>query len=139
MTTPELIAYILGELAKGKRREEISESLMSAGQWTRADLSEAFRKIMPVGDLSLPKPKTKPLRRDALFIVLGLICAFLLWFYRPQIAVFFSSFFNRAPILADLSVKDCGNTNAPNIGNSATYENNTVLSCLGENAILCKD
>lgn len=48
MTTPELLEYVRGEIAKGKTREEIHGILISGGGWSEDDLSEAFRIIIPM-------------------------------------------------------------------------------------------
>lgn len=54
MTTPELISFIKSELEKGKTREDIRVSLLANGGWTDADLSEAFRAIMPMDNTVKP-------------------------------------------------------------------------------------
>ncbi len=60
MITPELIVYIRGELAKGRAREDIRQGLVKDGGWSDADLSEAFRMVIPMqgfGEQSVPNPK----------------------------------------------------------------------------------
>ncbi len=37
------------------------------------------------------------------------------------------------------SVKDCGTTNSPDLKDKNTYENNAVLTCLGNSALRCED
>ncbi len=53
MITQELIAYIKSELNKGKTREEIRVILLRGGGWSEADISEAFRTVMPLSDAVL--------------------------------------------------------------------------------------
>jgi hypothetical protein len=48
MITPELLEYMRMEVAKGKTREEINRALVSGGGWSEDDLSEAFKKIVPM-------------------------------------------------------------------------------------------
>jgi len=48
MITQELISYIRGEVNKGKNREGIRTALLSGGGWSEADISEAFRGVMPL-------------------------------------------------------------------------------------------
>lgn len=55
MVTQELIAYVRGELNKGKTRDEIRSALLSGGGWSEQDVSEVFRTIIPMESLS---PKT---------------------------------------------------------------------------------
>ena len=55
MTTPELLSYIRGEVAKGKTREEIKGTLVLSGGWSDDDLSEAFRQVIPMQGMVLPK------------------------------------------------------------------------------------
>ncbi|MEX2052153.1 MAG: hypothetical protein WD991_00455, partial [Candidatus Paceibacterota bacterium] len=54
----ELIAYIRGEVNKGKTREEIRASLLSGGGWSEADISEAFRTVMPLESVPVVPPGT---------------------------------------------------------------------------------
>ncbi|MFH1365782.1 MAG: hypothetical protein ABIG99_00060 [Patescibacteria group bacterium] len=56
MVTPELLEYIRKEIGKGKTREEIYGTLISSGGWEEADLSEAFRVVIPMqNNVILPK------------------------------------------------------------------------------------
>ena len=57
MITQELLGYIKAEIAKGKTREEIRGVLLSGGGWSEDDLSEAFRTIIPMQSVILPKEK----------------------------------------------------------------------------------
>lgn len=114
MITPELIAYIRGEFTKGKTRGEIHETLISEGGWNEADLSEAFRTIMPmqssppevkpnpvygsygsVVKSSTPAPafvvESSPLSYRKIFLVI-LICVVVggsgaIWWFRPPIVM----------------------------------------------------
>ncbi len=45
MTTPEMLAYIRAELAKGKTRQAIHLDLLHGGGWTEEDIQEAFTEI----------------------------------------------------------------------------------------------
>jgi len=57
MVTPELLEYVRTEIAKGKTREKIHTTLISDGGWSEADLSEAFRIIIPMQDILLQEEK----------------------------------------------------------------------------------
>ncbi|MBI2627311.1 hypothetical protein HYW72_00065 [Candidatus Nomurabacteria bacterium] len=178
MVTPELIEYIKGELAKGKTREKISAELASGG-WNEADLSEAFRTVIPMQSFVAPnataqntvtssvvKNKAKSPKRileNLIFIIVALICLVSWYFYRPQIinfwnsgvdkiAEFSGSLFGSKPsveisigednngfIPNAVNMKDCGGTVAPDIKNPSTYNNNSVLTCLGNSALRCEN
>ncbi len=63
MITQELISYIRAEINKGKTREEVRTALLSGGGWSDADISEAFRTVMPVGSTNptpVPASGVKP-------------------------------------------------------------------------------
>lgn len=109
MITPELIGYIRGEFTKGRTREEIRVGLMADGGWNEADLSEAFRMIVPMQNYALSntniitqnnttaltiKNKTKPSRKilgGLIFIVIVISCGLSWYFYNPQIINFWNS------------------------------------------------
>jgi len=66
MITPELIAYIKSELGKGKTREDVRVDLLANGGWTDADLSEAFKSVMPISEpLQSLQPK-EPLQQPSI-------------------------------------------------------------------------
>ncbi len=54
MVTPEILEYVRTEISKGKTREEIYKSLISSGKWSEADLSAAFRTVIPMQGIVLP-------------------------------------------------------------------------------------
>jgi RNAse (barnase) inhibitor barstar len=56
MITQELLGYIKEEIAKGRTREEINKTLVSAGGWDDNDISEAFRTIIPMQSVITPNP-----------------------------------------------------------------------------------
>ena len=96
MITPELIGYIRGEFAKGKTREEIHAGLIADGGWSEADLSEAFRIIIPMqgfGESSFnQKVELSPsFWQNLVFIIIGLICVVFWYFYHPVIVSFWNS------------------------------------------------
>ena len=230
MTTPELLSYIRGEVAKGKTREEIKGTLVLSGGWSDDDLSEAFRQVIPMEGMVLPKeypiptsapsiapsitpapirttppvqtfsppslsslakpspsfstsPSSSSLRSPGapspyspspsmlkssvpyntspntktkvpthswvkFLIVLVVIVALGIgfWYFSPQILNLpkeLSNLWsntttpaaNTVPQATDIT--DCGTGVAPKFGTPATYENNSVLACLGDSAISC--
>ena len=202
MITPELIGYIRGELGKGRKREDIRESLVREGGWSEVDLSEAFRIVMPMQGATAPapaetiksavssasasasalssasslsSPSPSALRKVLLMIIVILVVGgmgFSAWIYRAPLIEFWNqgaakikelsaSLFG-SKIIANtensispvpenietpvanaetanivVTVKDCGVGKAPDIKKPATYQNDAVLNCLGESAILC--
>jgi hypothetical protein len=96
MVTPELIKYIREELAKGKTRDEVHNTLDDQGGWSEADISEGFRVVAPSQDFSknsfqyTPR-SSKAWLENVVFIVVGLVCVFAWWFYSPQIVNFWGS------------------------------------------------
>ncbi|MFA6353370.1 MAG: hypothetical protein WCW93_00310 [Candidatus Paceibacterota bacterium] len=54
MVTPELLEYVRIGITHGKTREEINQVLISHGGWSEADLSEAFRTVIPMQGVVLP-------------------------------------------------------------------------------------
>lgn len=174
MITPELINYIKGELAKGRTREDIRSTLAREGGWSDADLSEAFRTVLPMQNVTqspsvgqvFVSPKISPkLLKIILIVIVVAGLGFAVWFYRTPLMSFwnlgidkivelYSSYFGPkkpvetvdttsqnniviAPIVK--TIKDCGTTDSPNLKNKSTYENNTVLNCLGDSALRCED
>ncbi len=111
MITPELLEYVRTGVAQGHSREEINEALISGGGWSEADLSEAFRILIPmqrtvvptltfvpaptVGPTPIPattptinstsKTKFKIPWYDLVFVIMGLFCAVFWYFYQPQV------------------------------------------------------
>ncbi len=64
MITQELISYIRGEINKGKTREQVKTALLSGGGWSEADVSEAFRDVMPleiIKSVPVPAPVVAPI------------------------------------------------------------------------------
>lgn len=55
MVTQELLGYIRAEIAKGTTREAIHQTLIKGGGWTEEDLSEAFRTVIPMQNIT-PAP-----------------------------------------------------------------------------------
>ncbi len=116
MITPELIEYIRGEFTKGRTREEVHAELIKNGGWSEADLSEAFRTVVPMQGFVAPNPatqnimiapiaknrsKSKSFWQNSVFIIISLIFLVSWWFYRPQIISFWNSGINT---LEELSV-----------------------------------
>jgi hypothetical protein len=233
MVTPELLSYIKAEVAKGKTRAEIHGALLSGGGgWSEDDLSEAFRTIIPMQNIVLPKekiiepspsptptpdPSSPPpisfslpplhsfstpssyspspslleptlspessfpshssrllLKFLVILIIIGGL-GFGFWHYRSSIKnlpsraenlwatwvkelkgfhfPFLNTSKNVVPsvpvanntnnVVAQKPVinltTNCGISLAPKLGVSSTSENNSVLSCLGENAVSCEN
>src|SRR3989344_1456997 len=163
MITPELIGYIRGEFAKGKTREDIHKELIAQGGWTEEDINEAFRTVIPLQGFPAPKQKSKISLHNIAFLIVGILIIVGWWFYRPQISAFFSGIQmpsfdslkkmvsmgeeaeptpavaeNIPPAPKPPTTKDCGNGVAPNIKDPKTYQNDAVLSCLGEQAKICE-
>src|SRR3989338_5085395 len=191
MITPELISYIRGELGKGRKREEIRESLVREGGWSDADLSEAFRIVMPMQGLEgiAPITKAEPLKTvstlstfpwkkismiTAIVLVVGGL-VFAGWFYRASLMNFWNSGVskvkgfsvslfgpkttantantlptpppippqvpqnNSTAVKPIVSIRDCGIGIAPDMKKPATYQNDGVLTCLGNSAFNCID
>ena len=185
MITPELISYIRGELGKGRKREEIRESLVREGGWSDADLSEAFRIVMPMQGLEgiAPITKAEPLKTvstlstfpwkkismiTAIVLVVGGL-VFAGWFYRASLMNFWNSEVSKAKgfsvslfgskttantantlpippqtpqnnntaVKSIVSIRDCGIGVAPDMRKPATYQNDGVLTCLGNSALNC--
>lgn len=180
MITSELLGYIRAEFAKGRTREEVHTELVRSGGWSEADLSEAFRTVIPMQGFVAPnaiaqhtittgviknKTKLKSFWGDLVFIVIGLICVASWYFYSPQIINFWNSGINKIteltisyfgaktdtetvntiaknnPILTPTLniVRDCGVGTTPDLKNPLTYENDTVLTCLGNSALRCEN
>lgn len=108
MITPELIVYIRGELVKGRTREEIHKALIAGGGWNEADLSEAFREIIPIkglGDNSATASSSFPAKSSSLWKIvlaiatLGAFCL-VAWFYRAPLVSLWNSSINNIKILA---------------------------------------
>jgi len=167
MITPELIGYIRGEFAKGRTRDEIHAGLVADGGWSEADLNEAFRVVIPMQGFaagSSASKKIKLSRQNLAFIIIGLLCVIIWWFYHPPIISFWNSSVdklaglsfpsfgakkannpeNTVPsdtevIINTVKEKDCGIGTAPDLKNPSTYENDAVLTCLGNSAFRCED
>lgn len=93
MITPELIGYIRSEFAKGKTREEIRTVLVADGGWSEADLSEAFRTVIPMQGFIAPKTKL-PLslwKMCLTFVVIGGLCLAVWYFYRAPVISIWNS------------------------------------------------
>ena len=119
MITSELIGYIQGELAKGHTREEIHKVLVADGGWTEADLSEAFRTVIPmqsqnsspsntitqnnIADLKTKTKSSKKIVENLIFIFIGLLCVLSWYFYQPQIINFWNSGVKNSQELSDNS------------------------------------
>lgn len=103
MITPELLEYMRVELAKGRTREEISVDLRKDGGWSEADISEAFRTLIPmqgfssssVGTSNTTVAKSKRSWHNLIFIIVGLICVLSWYFFNPQIIGFWNSGVNK--------------------------------------------
>jgi len=103
MITPELIGYIRGEFAKGRTREDIHKTLSEGGGWSEADLSEAFRIVIPMqgftasppSSLSLKTQLSSPrLRIIVVGVVIALFCLGAWYFFGPQIKNFWNATMN---------------------------------------------
>ena len=122
-----------------------------------------------VSPLLKPDTKSKSYLGNIIFVLVGAGCIFLWWFYNPQITSFwnssvssvgklsFSSFsFGKkdATLVAtqqtqtlnankienpENAVKNCGISSAPDLKDPKTYENSSVLDCLGKSALLCEN
>jgi len=177
MITPELMGYIKSELAKGRKREDIHVVLVNEGGWGEADISEAFRTLIPMqtfveqskvaqntvvmGGVINTRKSYKAIIENTIFIILGLACVFSWYFYQPQITEFLNfatnsfnfdkigSIFNKTsdtpetdlvtePIVIN-SVKDCGIGTTPDLKDPKTYEDDAVLTCLGNSALNCTE
>lgn len=111
MITQELISYIKGELNKGKTREDVRSALLRGGGWSDADLSEAFRTILPVQNPvaalapSAPagpilRPAAAPsyprhLKSAAIFSVIAVLVLGGAYFYRSKLGIAWESFESR--------------------------------------------
>src|SRR3989338_10639145 len=100
MITPELIGYIRGEFAKGKTREEVRKALLAEGGWTEEDINEAFKTVIPMQ--GFPQTSFSPKnvisqqakrisKADLVFVLVGLLCVVLWYFFSPQITAFWNS------------------------------------------------
>ncbi len=179
MITPELIGYIRSEFAKGKTREKIRAVLVADGGWSEADLSEAFRTVIPMQGFIAPKTKL-PLSLWKIcltFVVIGGFCFAVWYFYRAPVISMWNSLVknitelsipklsipyfdtkktnnvknttaqnntaavqNNTPIKQpEVVIKDCGIGIAPDLKNPRTYQNDAVLTCLGNSALGCED
>jgi hypothetical protein len=152
------------ELAKGRTREEIRTELVSGAGWAEADLSEAFRVVIPMqgfGENSVAtKTKKKISLHNLIFIIVGILLVVVWYFYQTQIMNFLNSGFNNIkgltssyfepkipPSLDEIvvvqdnvvTVKDCGVGTAPDLKSASTYQNDPVLNCLGSSALYCED
>jgi hypothetical protein len=155
MINPELLEYVRTEVAKGRTREEIHKSLISGGGWSEDDISEAFKIVIPMQNILLPKEeftpfsyspspsllKTTPLSQPTLsspshvwqnlvFIILGLVCVVSWYFYRPQIISYWNSYVN-------FSEKLSANFKLPSFG--ATTPAPKVISVTILPSIVVKD
>ncbi len=163
MITTELMGYIRAELAKNRTRSEIHTELVKSG-WSENDLSEAFRIVMPMQGFGassvITKTNAKISLHNLIFIIVGLLCVVFWYFYQTQIMNFLnsgldsikgltSSYFepktspssDEIVVVKDniVTVKDCGVSTAPNLKSSIAYQNDPVLSCLGDSALFCED
>ena len=166
MITPELMEYIKGELVKGRTREDVRLSLAKDGGWSEIDLSEAFRTVSPAQNIaqnSGPSKISPKLMKIILAVVILAGIGFAVWFYRAPLIKFWNAGIDKISsyFVSDESVetvdtlaqdvqvimpvvpvsnvvKDCGATDSPDLKNKSTYENNAVLNCLGNSAILCQ-
>ncbi|OGI62434.1 hypothetical protein A2818_00525 [Candidatus Nomurabacteria bacterium RIFCSPHIGHO2_01_FULL_40_12] len=166
MITPELIGYIRGEFSKGRTRGEIHSALVADGGWSELDLNEAFRTVIPMQGFgsgavaSKLKPRSSLRKVIFLVVAIGAAGAAVWYFYRIPVVDLFNSSVNNLTELATptpkakeavipdntnisktntVAVKDCGISAALDFNNPLTYENNTVLTCLGASALLCED
>ncbi|OGI86398.1 hypothetical protein A3A05_01875 [Candidatus Nomurabacteria bacterium RIFCSPLOWO2_01_FULL_41_12] len=170
MITPELIAYIRGEFAKGRTREEIRTTLGEGGGWSEADLGEAFRVVIPMQSFSQSPLTVKAtsssswMRTLLIWVAVILFCFAVFGLFRTQINDFWNSAManlqgfsvpsfglekifstdkapaeNNTVVKKADSVKDCGNSTAPDPKNPLSYQNNAVLACLGNSAIRCEE
>lgn len=121
-----------------------------------------------IAEADLPKedtPKTDLLKEEAspnpfwqkqnlAFVVAVLVCITTLYFAGSQMINFWSSgSMNNANDLSkdavppeetdiasqDIPARDCGITKRPDLKNPLSYENNTVLNCMGDSALSCVD
>ncbi len=188
MITPELLAYIREEFAKGRAQEAIHADLVAEGGWSESDLVQAFKvktappkenfvsQVLMAAPSPIPPPvvavikkKSKSFWPNIAFVLVGLGCIALWYFYRPQIVTSWSSLVARihkislpsfsfstkketpntvavvptkpvVPVIpAAIVVKQCGTTASPDLKKVSTYTNNAVLDCLGESASKCED
>jgi hypothetical protein len=160
MVTPELIEYIKGEVGKGRTREEIHQTLASQGGWNEDDLSEAFRTVIPMGNVITPAPtantkieNTKKHWGNLVFVLVGIAIVFAWYFYRPQIIDAWNTLigvWNKVSFNQEKETENTGEEKGifvgpKNCGAGAilnpdgAYEENTELSCLGESAVRCEE
>jgi hypothetical protein len=175
MITPELTEYIKGEFAKGRTREEIHTKLVADGGWSEIDLNEAFRAVIPMqnftknplaGANSFSKKSSGAALENLIFIIIGILCVTVWWFYRAPIVNWWNSFANSVTELPFFSarnnevippsentanntaakeireisatVRDCGTSTAPDFEALYANENDEVYVCLGNSAFSCE-
>ncbi len=117
MITPELIGYIRAEFAKGLTREEVRATLVQDGGWSEADLSEAFRIVIPmqggtvwgsnstVARSSVSSKTPSWLWKMILVVVIVGVLGFAGWFYRASLMGFWNFGIDK---IAELSVSYFG-------------------------------
>ncbi len=165
MVTPELLNYIRGEFTSGRTREEVRTELVKNGGWGEVDLSDAFRIINPIGEATngtvpvLPPRKTSIPVKGVLIFLLTASCIFSLYFFRVSILEAWNagvgklsslSIFKSKPAVESIlpqnnvvvkpptkGVKNCGITSTSNSKQPAEYQIDSVLDCLGVNALAC--
>lgn len=136
MITPELIGYIRGEFAKGKTREEIHTGLIADGGWNEADLSEAFRIVIPMQGFGESSFATKVKSSSSfwkillILVVLGAL-GFAVWrFYRAPAISMWDSLVKNIPKLSIpyFNTKKPNTTvNTPPPNNPVVAQNNPVV------------
>ncbi len=156
MVTPELITYLKGEIAKGRTREDIRQTLVASG-WTDLDVGDAFRQIMPMtSNTSINSTSSsssgKKIFTTIIFLIIVGGLGFAGYFYRSNITDFLGSFSSPAtpsqpttpvPVVmntpATPEVKNCGVTVKPDPKVPSSYTNNQALDCLGVSLANCND
>lgn len=137
MITPELIGYIRGEFARGKTREEIRTVLVADGGWSEADLSEAFRTVIPMQGFIPPKAKSflssSFLPMLATFVVIGGLFFAVWWFYRTPVVRLWNSLVSNVPKLS-MPEFSLPKLSMPFLGTKKT--NNTIKTVVRSNPVV---